>query len=381
MMSTEVQFLVDRLTHSFDLTVLMLWDHNHRDWAGPSEQLPESKLWDMLERIWNRLAEGQWWGQISNLTIQDVQGRSWICQIRGTGPEDGILLAIGPVNPGEPWRIGHIMSHLATAGHLEEHHRPQRHSLGRATAVVEAIRTIRRTYHPALLAAIREGNPKRVDEILFETVQRWRLDGVRSSDSRLRHFIGAFIASCEGAAIQGGVDPLLAERQAELCLRILEATAVPQEAVVGILPMIRGFADYVSRVPLQGKSGPVRTVSRYIRENLHRMVSLKEAAAEARVSVSYAAALLKRESGKNFTETVKWFRVERAQQLLRSTDASVQEIANQVGYRQADHFSRVFQSLVGLSPREYRRSATDISELSGKNPNHTGTTAQSSRRY
>jgi transcriptional regulator GlxA family with amidase domain len=47
-------------------------------------------------------------------------------------------------------------------------------------------------------------------------------------------------------------------------------------------------------------------------------------------------------------------RVERAQELLRETDASVTEISLEVGFRSLGSFSSVFRSLTGESPSGYR---------------------------
>ncbi|MFE7315490.1 helix-turn-helix domain-containing protein [Streptomyces sp. NPDC057555] len=50
-------------------------------------------------------------------------------------------------------------------------------------------------------------------------------------------------------------------------------------------------------------------------------------------------------------------RVERAMFLLRETDRSVTEICFAVGFGSLGTFSRTFRSIVGRSPREYRKSA------------------------
>lgn len=47
-------------------------------------------------------------------------------------------------------------------------------------------------------------------------------------------------------------------------------------------------------------------------------------------------------------------RMERARQLLRETRRPVIEIALEVGYTSASHFSQVFRREVGVTPREYR---------------------------
>ncbi|MBX7551726.1 AraC family transcriptional regulator [Streptomyces sp. NPDC004232] len=55
-------------------------------------------------------------------------------------------------------------------------------------------------------------------------------------------------------------------------------------------------------------------------------------------------------------------RVERAMSLLRETDRSVTDICFAVGFTSPGTFSRTFRTVVGLSPRAYRRqvAATDV---------------------
>ena len=50
-------------------------------------------------------------------------------------------------------------------------------------------------------------------------------------------------------------------------------------------------------------------------------------------------------------------RVERAMFLLRETDSSVTDICFQVGFGSPGTFSRTFHTIVGVSPRAYRRQS------------------------
>ncbi len=48
-------------------------------------------------------------------------------------------------------------------------------------------------------------------------------------------------------------------------------------------------------------------------------------------------------------------RVQRATELLRSTEKNVTEVAMEVGFNDSNYFSRQFRKLMHLSPREYRK--------------------------
>ena len=54
-------------------------------------------------------------------------------------------------------------------------------------------------------------------------------------------------------------------------------------------------------------------------------------------------------------EYVHTLRLEEAKQMLESSDASIEAIANEIGYEDAGFFSRLFRRKVGLTPVQYRR--------------------------
>ena len=54
-------------------------------------------------------------------------------------------------------------------------------------------------------------------------------------------------------------------------------------------------------------------------------------------------------------EYVHTLRLEEAKQLLESSDAPIEVVAEQVGYADASFFRRLFGRRVGLSPLQYRR--------------------------
>ncbi|MEP7289941.1 MAG: AraC family transcriptional regulator [Chloroflexota bacterium] len=60
-------------------------------------------------------------------------------------------------------------------------------------------------------------------------------------------------------------------------------------------------------------------------------------------------------------------RIEKAKELLRSTDLSITEICSLVGFESLGSFSTLFRKLVGLSPRSYRKS---FSRSAGSKTHH-----------
>jgi len=48
-------------------------------------------------------------------------------------------------------------------------------------------------------------------------------------------------------------------------------------------------------------------------------------------------------------------RIEKAKELLKTSQLSIYEIAERVGYQDAKHFSRLFAKHEGIKPNEYRK--------------------------
>ena len=104
----------------------------------------------------------------------------------------------------------------------------------------------------------------------------------------------------------------------------------------------------------QGTSA-MRKVLDYIDENCCReSISLNEVASAVNMSANYFSAIFSQKMQKTFVEYLTGNRMERAKKLLRETDKSSGEIAQEVGYKDPHYFSYVFKKNMGCSPREYR---------------------------
>ena len=97
----------------------------------------------------------------------------------------------------------------------------------------------------------------------------------------------------------------------------------------------------------------------YIDENYYKeTISLNEVADAVNMSANYLSAIFSQNMQKTFVEYITCKRVDRAKKLLRETDKSSGEIAQEVGYKDPHYFSYVFKKKSGCSPREYRSKGT-----------------------
>lgn len=82
--------------------------------------------------------------------------------------------------------------------------------------------------------------------------------------------------------------------------------------------------------------------------------SLSSVAKSIHISPSYLSLIFKKVVGITFVNYLTLLRINKAKQLLSSTDLMVYEVSTSVGYENYSYFSTVFKKATGLSPREYR---------------------------
>ncbi|WP_306641306.1 helix-turn-helix domain-containing protein [Sanyastnella coralliicola] len=73
-------------------------------------------------------------------------------------------------------------------------------------------------------------------------------------------------------------------------------------------------------------------------------------------SPNYLSDLLKKETGKTALEHIHFFLIEKAKANLLNSNESISGIAYSLGFEFPQHFSNLFKSKVGMSPKEYRGS-------------------------
>jgi AraC family transcriptional regulator len=109
-----------------------------------------------------------------------------------------------------------------------------------------------------------------------------------------------------------------------------------------------------------------RLVRDYIHAELATKLTLEDIAASVNMSAFHFARMFKATTGQTPHAYVTRLRIERAQELLRTSRCSMLAIARQVGFANKSHFAATFLRLTGTSPHLFR-SAT----LTGKSEYET----------
>lgn len=97
---------------------------------------------------------------------------------------------------------------------------------------------------------------------------------------------------------------------------------------------------------------------RYIDEN-YKTASLSSAAELLSYDIYHLSRIIKKKTGKTFTELLQEKRLSRAAYLLKTTGRKIDEIAVSVGYENISYFHRIFKKQYEMSPRDYRIANKD----------------------
>lgn len=100
----------------------------------------------------------------------------------------------------------------------------------------------------------------------------------------------------------------------------------------------------------------VKNALAYIEDNFKQKLKLSDVAEKTYVSQWHLSKLLNRHTGQNFSEILNGIRIEKAKVLLEDPSLRIGDIAEEVGFLDMAHFSRVFKKQVGISANEYRNT-------------------------
>lgn len=107
------------------------------------------------------------------------------------------------------------------------------------------------------------------------------------------------------------------------------------------------------------KQDIVEEIVRYTKKNYHKELTLTNLAKRFNYSHSYLGKKFRTEMEMGYNTFLDQIRVNQAKRLLENHSLFVYEIAEKVGYSNADYFHKKFKKVTGLSPKQYRINYTE----------------------
>lgn len=158
------------------------------------------------------------------------------------------------------------------------------------------------------------------------------------------------------AAIEGGLSPEEGYSVGDAYIQsAVDAHTVDELSAI----CMNMYDDFIHRVHRMREnpnySKAIQRCCNYIDMNINKNIHVKDLALLVGYTDAYLARRFREETGFGISDYVKAARIERAKLLLQTTDLSVQQISDQLGYTTRSYFSQCFRQITGMTPLEYRK--------------------------
>lgn len=143
-------------------------------------------------------------------------------------------------------------------------------------------------------------------------------------------------------------------------MKDMESFLVGLESIDQIRDALRSLTSevlaYRNNQVKYGMAKPIFQAKEFIDNNFSDPdLLLENVAAQVNLSPSHFSVVFSREIGESFKDYLTRIRIERAQELLRTTNLKCSEIAYQSGYKDPHYFSYVFKKNTGIPPQQFRQ--------------------------
>lgn len=128
---------------------------------------------------------------------------------------------------------------------------------------------------------------------------------------------------------------------------------------------IREYEKFINRSMSESRD-EVAAVKNYIYQHYSEEMNLEMLAEKVYLSSGYLSFIFKKETGMNLNRYIRVFRMEKAKELLCTTNMKVAQISEQVGFANVSYFCRSFREYYGSSPESYRKGTGEDEETSAE---------------
>lgn len=156
-------------------------------------------------------------------------------------------------------------------------------------------------------------------------------------------------------AIEGGMDEEDAYNASDLYIQDLDNCKTPDDVRRLHTDMMTFFTWAMADMQkAETHSKAVNECMDYIHYHLHEKITVSILAEHVHLNPTYLSELFVRETGTSLSQYITDKRMEAAENMLKYSEYSFNEIAQILAYRSQSHFTKVFKKHSGMTPGEYR---------------------------
>ena len=120
------------------------------------------------------------------------------------------------------------------------------------------------------------------------------------------------------------------------------------------LQFFLNIAEMLKSESIYAQGDLIENVQVYIRHNYQKYLTQEFVASLFYLNRSYLSTLFRKKTGMKFVDYLNEVRIEKAKELLCSSDRKMYQISKAVGYDNPKYFFRIFKKKTGCSPEQYR---------------------------
>ena len=98
----------------------------------------------------------------------------------------------------------------------------------------------------------------------------------------------------------------------------------------------------------------------YVETNCEKELELEDIAAEVSMTPNSLCRFFKKRTGETLFEYIKEYRINKACQYLIGNNMTMTQICYSVGFQSIPSFNRVFKSVTGITPTEYKKTRIEL---------------------
>ncbi len=204
-----------------------------------------------------------------------------------------------------------------------------------------------------LLAAIRIGNAQKINEVISSLVSR--IEGISLALKDYQFYILDIISSILKLKRTMELDLSSLFNKEDNFLTIINNFKTKDEIKEWLCNICIMLSKEISLKRNSNKNELIEKAKDYIKQNyFDEELSAEKLCNYLHISTNYFSALFKKETKLTFTSYLTLIRIDKAKELLRTTEFKAFDIGNKIGYSEGHYFSYVFKKATGISPTEYR---------------------------
>ncbi|MFD2923786.1 helix-turn-helix domain-containing protein [Halobacillus naozhouensis] len=200
-----------------------------------------------------------------------------------------------------------------------------------------------------------------LDEGQGDEIKKWMYEQFFSMEppfpdpGLLRTRLTSILAQVRRFMIRKGITDPASEEKYKAVFDTILYSPVLYRIVQDMILYMNGLLQSIAEKPATTKIDVIEEAIAYMEDHFEdSSLSLKEVAEHVKRSPSYFSHILSHKYRRSFREMLSYIRVQKAKEMLASSDETIYHIAHSVGFRNPNYFSRVFKATTGQTPREYR---------------------------